>query len=224
MNGLVVMGLVRALGGRRVLEGLDLEVPRDGALALQGPTGCGKTTLLRTIAGLERLDEGSVAFGGRILSGPGVHLPPWARGIAMAFQQPTLWPHLDVAGNVAFAVAHLPRAERAARVTWALDLLGLSALARRHPSELSGGQARCAALARALAPGAPLLLLDEPLVHLDAASRDAARTALREARRQRPATLLLVTHDPAEAEALCDRILTLKNAAPPPGISAGCRG
>lgn len=212
-TGLRIQDLGVSKGGVPVLAGLELEAAPGERLAILGPTGCGKTTLLRAIAGLEIPDRGTIALEGRIQSGPGLHLPPAERGIAMAFQQPALWPHLTVEGNIAFAVAHLGRAEARARTAWALELLGLEALARRHPAQLSGGQARRAALARALAPRAPLLLLDEPLVNLDPASREACAQALRIAHQAAPCTLLLVTHDRAEAEALCSRVWEFPEAA-----------
>ncbi|HWQ10500.1 MAG TPA: ATP-binding cassette domain-containing protein, partial [Holophaga sp.] len=187
-----------------VLEDIDLDLPAGRSLAIVGPSGCGKTTLLRCVAGLEEPDRGTIRLGDGWLWQAGRSVAPSARGIAMAFQQPCLWPHMTVAANIAFAVSHLPRREAAERVAWAMALCSVEPFRHRHPSELSGGQARRVSLARALAPRAPLLLLDEPLVHLDADSRQAAREALRVARREHPAALLLVTHDRAEAEDLCE--------------------
>lgn len=203
-NGLEVRGLGKRFGDVSVLEDIQLALPPDGSLAILGPTGRGKSTLLRCIAGLEEPDRGSIRLGDRWLWREGSSVPPSERGIAMVFQQPNLWPHMTVAGNIAFAVSHLPKGEAAERSRWAMELLGVEGLRLRHPAELSGGQARRVALARALAPQAPLLLLDEPLVNLDPDSRRAAQEALHAARRACPASLLLVTHDRAEAEALCE--------------------
>jgi iron(III) transport system ATP-binding protein len=203
--GLEVRGLSKTYGTLRILENINLRVPPGGSLAILGPTGCGKTTLLRCIAGLEKPESGMIRNGERWLFREGISLPPAERGVAMAFQQPCLWPHLTVAANVAFAVSHLPKPERKERTAWVLDLLGITELADRHPAEISGGQARRASLARALAPRAPLLLLDEPLVNLDSESRRTAQDSINKARSGDPFTLLLVTHDAPEAEALCDR-------------------
>ena len=213
-GALEVRGLHKRFGEVPVLGGIDLDLPAGGSLAILGPTGCGKSTLLRCIAGLEEPDLGSIRLGERWLWQAGRSAVPSERGIAMVFQQPCLWPHLTVEGNLAFAVSHLPRREAADRVAWAMDLLGVSALGRRHPAELSGGQARRVSLARALAPRAPLLLLDEPLVNLDPDSRRAAQEALHAARQAHPAALLLVTHDRVEAEALCEGIWPF----PAPGL------
>ena len=117
---------------------------------------------------------------------------------------------------MAFAASHLPKGEAVARVHWAMELLGIAELRRRHPAELSGGQARRVALARALAPRAPLLLLDEPLLNLDPGSRSAAQEALHAARKAYPCSLLLVTHDHAEAEALCERVWRFPEVATGP--------
>ena len=219
---LEIRGLRKRYGSLPVLEGVDLTLPAGASLAILGPTGCGKSTLLRCLAGLEEPDGGTVRLGDRWLWREGLGLPPAERGLSMVFQQPLLWPHLTVAENVAFAVSHLPAAEASHRAAWALALLEVAPLGRRHPAELSGGQARRVALARALAPQAPLLLLDEPLVNLDPDSRRAAQEALREALRQAPASLLLVTHDRGEAEALCDRTWDFPGSphAPSPSTTA----
>lgn len=205
-NALEIRGLRKRFGEVSVLVDLSLDLPAAGSLAILGPTGCGKSTLLRCIAGLEDPDQGSIRLGDRWLWREGRSIVPSERGIAMAFQQPCLWPHLTVEGNIAFAVSHLPKGAAAERTAWAMELLGVAGLRHRHPAELSGGQARRVSLARALAPQAPLLLLDEPLVNLDPDSRRAAQEALQAARSACPASLLLVTHDRTEAEALCEGI------------------
>jgi iron(III) transport system ATP-binding protein len=173
---------------------------------LIGPSGCGKTTLLRAVAGLERATAGSIRLAGDMVSSPQVHLPPEARRIGMVFQDYALFPHLDVAGNVGFGLAHLPTAERRARVQEALDLVGLGQSGHLHPHQLSGGQQQRVALARALAPKPRLLLLDEPFSNLDVDLRERLAHEVRGILKAAGATALFVTHDQLEAFAIGDRI------------------
>ena len=142
-----------------------------------GPAGCGKTTTLRLIAGLERPDGGEIAIGERILNGPGAFVAPERRRIGMVFQDYALFPHLDVAGNVGYGLGRKPDRGRVAEV---LELVGLGADAERPVHELSGGQQQRVALARALAPTPELILLDEPFSNLDAGLRDRLRQEVRE--------------------------------------------
>ena len=130
----------QARGERVVVEGLSLSLVRGTIGCLLGASGCGKTTVLRAIAGFEPLRAGRVLLGGRELSGPGASLPPERRGVGMMFQDYALFPHLDVAGNVGFGLARQPRAVRAARIAQMLDLVGLGERAGAYPHELSGGQ------------------------------------------------------------------------------------
>ncbi|CCD00031.1 exported protein of unknown function (plasmid) [Azospirillum baldaniorum] len=147
------------------VDGVTIDVAAGEFLALLGPSGCGKSTLLRMVAGFERLDGGRITVGGRTLSGPGTHVPPEERRIGLVFQSYALWPHMTVAGNVAYPLetARVPRAEREQRVRAALDTVGLSGFDARHPAELSGGQRQRVALARCLVMSPELVLLDEPL-------------------------------------------------------------
>ena len=173
---------------------------------LIGPSGCGKTTLLRAVAGLERATAGSIRLAGDMVSSPQLHLPPEARRIGMVFQDYALFPHLDVAGNVGFGLAHLPTAERRARVQEALELVGLGQTGHLHPHQLSGGQQQRVALARALAPKPRLLLLDEPFSNLDVDLRERLAHEVRGILKAAGATALFVTHDQLEAFAIGDRI------------------
>ena len=173
---------------------------------LIGPSGCGKTTLLRAVAGLERATAGSIRLAGDMVSSPQLHLPPEARRIGMVFQDYALFPHLDVAGNVGFGLAHLPTTERRARVQEALDLVGLGQSGHLHPHQLSGGQQQRVALARALAPKPRLLLLDEPFSNLDVDLRERLAHEVRGILKAAGATALFVTHDQLEAFAIGDRI------------------
>jgi iron(III) transport system ATP-binding protein len=173
---------------------------------LIGPSGCGKTSLLRGIAGLERLSEGRISVQGRLLSGPGQHVAPEDRQIGMVFQDYALFPHLSVADNVAFGIKHLAAGERRRRVAELLDVVGLAHAAQRAPHQLSGGQQQRIALARALAPGPQLLLLDEPFSSLDIDLRERLAHDLRTILKQTGTTALFVTHDQQEAFALGDVI------------------
>ena len=132
-----------------------------------GPSGCGKTTLLRAVAGLERVQAGTIRLARQVVSSPQHHLPAESRQIGMVFQDYALFPHLNVAGNVAFGLTHLNAAARARRVSEVLELVGMASAHKRFAHELSGGQQQRVALARALAPRPRLLLLDEPFSNLD---------------------------------------------------------
>ena len=169
-------------------------------LALAGPSGAGKTTLLRTIAGLVRPEQGRVEAGGRVWldTEQGVSLPPEERSVGLVFQDYALFPHLTVAQNVAFGGKR-----RAAEL---IEMLGIGALAGVRPGRLSGGERQRVALARALAREPDVLLLDEPLAALDAATRSSVREELRGVLRELGLPALLVTHDYLDAAALADRV------------------
>ena len=173
---------------------------------LIGPSGCGKTTLLRAVAGLERASAGEIKLAKAIVSSVNTFVPAESRRIGMVFQDYALFPHLDVAHNVAFGIHHLPNAERLARVAEVLDLVDLPDTAKRYPHELSGGQQQRVALARALAPKPQLLLLDEPFSNLDVDLRERLAHELRAILKRANATALFVTHDQLEAFAIGDVI------------------
>ncbi|MFN5348541.1 MAG: ABC transporter ATP-binding protein [Polaromonas sp.] len=173
---------------------------------LIGPSGCGKTTLLRAVAGLERAHSGSITLGSHIISSTAVHVAAEKRHMGMVFQDYALFPHLDVAGNVAFGIAQLPAQQRVQRVTEVLALVGMPTAGKRFPHELSGGQQQRVALARALAPSPRLLLLDEPFSNLDVDLRERLAHEVRGILKAAGATALFVTHDQLEAFAIGDRI------------------
>ena len=190
------------------MQAASFALPAGDIGVLIGPSGCGKTTLLRAIAGLERLAQGRIAIGAETLADAahGTHLAPEARRIGMVFQDYALFPHLSVARNVAFGIAHLARDERSQRVQEVLDLVGLADAAQRAPHQLSGGQQQRVALARALAPRPRLLLLDEPFSNLDVELRERLAQELRAILKASATTALFVTHDQQEAFAVGDRI------------------
>jgi len=195
-------------GGPAIAAEFELTLGSFGLTVLFGPSGCGKTTVLRCLAGLERPDQGLIQAGAEVWFRP--DLPPLAparRGIGYVFQESALFPHLTVAGNIAFGLHGWPRAERRARVAELIRLMGLEAFASRRPVEVSGGQKQRVALARALAPRPRLVLLDEPFASLDRAAADQLRHNLRQILQTLGVPAILVTHDPQEALALGDRML-----------------
>jgi molybdate transport system ATP-binding protein len=210
--------------GRLHLD-VDLEVAPGRTVAVVGPNGAGKSTLLRALAGLQPLDRGRVVLDGRVLddTATGEHMPAEDRPVAVVFQDDLLFPHLSALDNVAFGLRSRrvgPRrgrnrgpskadANRAA-AGW-LDRLGLADHARSRPSQLSGGQARRVALARALATEPRLLLLDEPLAALDASSRLETRRELRRVLESYDGVRVLVTHDPLEAAGLAERLVVVED-------------
>lgn len=209
MTALEVTGLTVSYGAQTVLDGVDLRVD-DGVTAVLGSSGCGKTTLLRAIAGFLEPDAGSIVLGGKPMSVGGRPVPSRRRDIGYVPQEGALFPHLDVAGNVAFG---LPRAQRrggSARVLEVLDLVEIPReLANRLPHQLSGGQQQRVALARALAPRPRLVLLDEPFSSLDAGLREETGRAVVRALRASKAAALLVTHDQGEALSLADQVAVM---------------
>ena len=181
---------------------------------LVGESGAGKTTVLRLVAGLDRLDQGHVTVGAQQYADAerGLHRPPWERDIGYVPQDYALFPHLSVFDNVAFGprASGMPRPpDPVAAVAEALTLVGIPELARRRPHELSGGQQQRAALARALALQPAVLLLDEPLSSLDLQTRRALRVELRALLARLPCLTLYVTHSPVEALVLSDQIVVL---------------
>ena len=203
---LEVTGLTHSYDGNQVIAGLGFALERGAIGCLLGPSGGGKTTALRCIAGFEAAQGGEIRIAGRVVSGPGTMVPPEKRRIGMVFQDYALFSHLTVAGNIAFGLHAAPRAERTARVRELAELVGLSAALGKYPHEISGGQQQRVALARALAPRPELLLLDEPFSNLDIDLRERLSLEVREIIKASGATAVLVTHDQQEAFAMADEI------------------
>ena len=199
---------LRAADGPLTLD-VELDIARGESLALLGPSGTGKTTLLRLLAGLLSADAGHIAAFGQIWldSARGIDQPPRRRRAGLVFQDYALFPNMSVRGNVRFA---LPRGRPAQRADELLEIVGLAGLAGERPERLSGGQQQRLALARALAAEPELLLLDEPLSALDGKLRRELQDALATLRAQRDTTLILVTHDPGEALRLANRAVLLE--------------
>lgn len=191
---------------QRVLDGLGFALAPGEIGCLLGASGCGKSTALRAIAGFVRPERGTVRIGDRTVAGPGAWVAPEARATGVVFQDYALFPHLDIAANVAFGLRGRSAPEREARVDEMLHLVGLDGMRRRFPHELSGGQQQRVALARALAPAPSLLLLDEPFSSLDPELRERLALELRELLKAAAITTLLVTHDQHEAFAMADSV------------------
>ena len=207
-DALAVEGARVTLGGHAALAGVDLGVARGTTVAVLGPSGSGKSTLLRAVAGLQPLDAGDVKLDGRSLAA----VPAHRRGVGLMFQDDALFPHRDVAANVAFGLRMqgVDAARAHARVTELLELVGLPGRGRRRVESLSGGERKRVALARALAPRPPVLLLDEPLGALDRPLHDRLVTELRELFATIGQTAVYVTHDVAEAFALGERVAVMR--------------
>lgn len=217
-HALRVAGVSKAFGDAVALDAVDLSVAAGSIIAILGPSGCGKTTLLRVVAGLESPDVGTVEIGGTLVAAPGVDVPTERRRVGVVFQHGALFPHLDVASNIAYG---LPRGRRRHRRGEALDprvaellgLVGLDGFADRSIDTLSGGEAQRVALARALAPDPTLVLMDEPFASLDAQLRQRLRRDVAAVVRAAGATVVMVTHDRDEAFSVADEVVLLRRGA-----------
>ncbi|HEV2902627.1 MAG TPA: sn-glycerol-3-phosphate ABC transporter ATP-binding protein UgpC [Gaiellaceae bacterium] len=190
------------------IRGLDLEVADGEFLVLVGPSGCSKTTLLRTIAGLEDVTNGRISIGGKDVT----DAPPRRRDIAMVFQNYALYPHMNVRKNLGYGlkVRRIPRAEARRRVEEVAAMLGLDELLDRRPAQLSGGQRQRVAMGRAIVREPRAFLMDEPLSNLDAKLRVGVRASLSELHRRLGVTTVYVTHDQTEAMTLGQRVAVMR--------------
>jgi iron(III) transport system ATP-binding protein len=197
----------------RAIDGIDLEVAAGEFVVLLGASGCGKTTLLRAIAGLEGADRGFIGVGGRRVFDAATRLvvPPEKRRIGMMFQSYALWPHMTILENIRFPLKMqgADQAEMTQKVDRVVDMMNLRDLLAQHPNQLSGGQQQRVALARAMVCSEKLVLFDEPLSNVDAKVREHLRTELGLMQRELGFTAVYVTHDQEEAMALADRIVIL---------------
>ena len=205
---LVVRGANKRFDGDVVLQSVDLTVEGGSSVTLLGPSGCGKTTLLRVIAGLERPGSGRVSLAGRVLTDADTFVAPERRRIGMVFQDWALFPHMDVAENVAYGLRR-GQPDRGPVVEETLEMVGLAGFGKRMPSTLSGGEQQRVAIARAIAPRPDALLLDEPFSNLDAGLRASVRSDTRALLRDLGMTTLFVTHDQGEAFVLGDQVAVM---------------
>ena len=210
MDALTLRDLTLSYDGDAVVHGVDLALKHRELGCLLGPSVCGKSTLLRAIAGFQALDDGEILLAGETLSTPNAMVLPEHRGVGMVFQDVALFPHLTVSDNIAFGLTDWSKPEARTRISELLDLIGLQGLDARYPHELSGGQQQRVALARAMAPKPKLLLLDEPFSGLDTELRGRLASEVRAILKADGISALLVTHDQREAFDFADRIAVMR--------------
>lgn len=209
MANVVLHKLVKSFGKVEVLHGIDLTVADGEFVVLVGPSGCGKSTTLRMIAGLEDITSGDVEIGNRIVN----NLEPKDRNIAMVFQNYAIYPHMSVRKNIGFGLrtAKMSKVAKIARVDEVADILGMTELLERKPSELSGGQRQRVAIGRAMVRDPAVFLFDEPLSNLDAQLRTQMRLEIKKLHQRVGTTVLFVTHDQVEAMTMADRIVIMRD-------------
>lgn len=208
MAHISIKNITKSFKNNHILKGIDLDIASGEFLVLVGPSGCGKSTLLRTLAGLEKIDSGDIQVDGKSIQ----HLEPQDRDIAMVFQNYALYPHMNVAENMGFALKlqKKPAMEIKKRVQEIAELLQIDSLLARKPKELSGGQRQRVALGRALARQTSIVLFDEPLSNLDAHLRSQMRVEIKRLHHTLKSTMIYVTHDQMEATTMGDRIAVLR--------------
>ena len=206
-----VQKLVKHFDAVTAVDGVSFSVRQGEILGLLGPSGCGKTTVLRSISGLEEIDDGRILLDGMTVSSPKekVFLPPEKRHLGFVFQSYALWPHMTVKQNIEYCLGGFSKEEREKRVSEALQLVGLTDVAERYPSQLSGGQQQRIALARSISYQPKVILLDEPLSNLDQKERERVRGELRSLLKRIGMTTVFVTHDQDEAFVICDRVIVM---------------
>lgn len=209
MSAISLDQISKGWGAQRAVDGVTLTADEGSLLVLLGPSGCGKSTTLRLIAGLDQPDSGTISIGGQDVT----HASPAQRRISMVFQSYALFPHLSVAENIIFGlrVRGVSRADRDARLNRVAEIVGLSHLLTRKPSQLSGGQRQRVALGRAIIAEAKVCLMDEPLSNLDAKLRHEMRTEIRALQQRLGMTMVYVTHDQTEAMTMADRVVLMRD-------------
>jgi len=208
-----LLEVTKRFGGRTVVDRASLDVAEGEVVALLGASGCGKTTVLRLVAGLETPAEGEIWIAGRRVATGGRSLvPPHARGVGFVFQDLALWPHLTVGDSLDFVLgaAGMRQPERRGRIAEVLRLVRIEPFARKYPSRLSGGEQQRVAIARALVAHPQLLLLDEPMSSLDADLKASLLRELAALRSRLGLTAIYVTHDREEAAAFAQRIVLMR--------------
>ncbi|CAN7727179.1 ABC transporter ATP-binding protein [Phyllobacterium sp. LjRoot231] len=213
MTEIRIQNLTKRFGDVTALNDISIDFPSGSFTSLLGASGCGKTTLLRLIAGFEVPDGGQLSFGDEFIADAKSQKKPEERGVGVVFQSYALWPHMDVAANVAYPLKtrKVGKDEITSRVAAVLDSVGLDGYAKRGIEELSGGQRQRVALARCLVADAKIILFDEPLANLDMHLRASMVEAFRDIHSRTRATIVYVTHDQSEALALSDRIAVMSS-------------
>lgn len=211
MAGVRLEGIVKAYGAVQVVHGIDLDVAEKEFVVLVGPSGCGKSTTLRMIAGLEEITSGDLAIDGTRMN----RVAPKDRDVAMVFQNYALYPHLNVADNMAFGlrIRRMPKDQIKTTITETAEILGLTEYLERRPADLSGGQRQRVAMGRAIVRHPKVFLFDEPLSNLDAKLRTQMRAEIKRLHNRLGVTSIYVTHDQVEAMTLADRIVVMNGGA-----------
>lgn len=207
---LSVRDIACAFDGFAAVDGVSLDIRAGEVLCLLGASGCGKTTTLRAVAGVERPQAGQIIIDGQVVFDAHTFVTPEARHVGLMFQDYALFPHMTVLANVLFGLRHLPRRDRKARAMAALEQVRMSGHAKQYPHQLSGGEQQRVGLARALAPEPAVMLMDEPFSGLDRALRKSIRREALETLKAAGTAVLLVTHDPEEALRAGDRIAVMQ--------------
>ena len=213
MSDLKLVRISQSYGPRQIIDDLTFHLQEGHIGCLLGPSGCGKTTVLRCIAGFEPITAGHIEIGGDVVSSPARLTPPEKRQIGMVFQDYALFPHLNVAGNIAFGLGKHDASHKNQRVEELLSLTGLLDSASKFPHQLSGGQQQRVALARALAPKPHMLLMDEPFSNLDVELRERLSLEVRDILKREGMTALIVTHDQNEAFGIADIVGVMHQGA-----------
>lgn len=208
MGSVTLKNIRKSYGAVEVLHGIDLDIADGEFTVLVGPSGCGKSTLLRSIAGLETISSGDISLDDTVIN----TLQPKERDIAMVFQNYALYPHMNVAQNMAFSLrlAKVPKEEQDQKVRAAADILDLTPLLDRYPRQLSGGQRQRVAMGRAIVRDPKVFLFDEPLSNLDAKLRVQMRSEIKELHQRLKTTTIYVTHDQIEAMTMADKIVVMR--------------
>jgi len=210
---LAIEAVSRRYDSTLAVNSVSLTAAAGQIMCLLGQSGCGKTTLLRLIAGIEPPDSGAIRFGDRIVSDSSSFVPPEKRAVGMVFQDYALFPHLTIRDNVMFGLSGQPSAQRRERAVAMLEQVQLAHLSDSYPHMLSGGEQQRAALARAMAPAPQLMLMDEPFSNLDRRLRDSVRDQTIALLRRTGVTAVIVTHDPEEALRIADRIVLMRKGS-----------
>jgi len=209
MSTVSIQNLVKSYGPAQILKQVSVQIADGEFTVLVGPSGCGKSTLLRMIAGLETITSGEIAIGGALVN----EVAPKDRDIAMVFQSYALYPHMTIWDNMDFSLKlkGMSKADRAARITRAAEILGLVPLLKRKPAQLSGGQRQRVAMGRAIVRDPQVFLFDEPLSNLDAKLRVEMRAEIKALQHRLGTTTIYVTHDQVEAMTMADRIVVMRD-------------
>lgn len=203
--------IAKQFGRQQVINDVSFEVQDGEVLGLLGPSGSGKTTILRSISGLEDIDDGEILVDGKVMSSPKKHInvPPEQRRLGFVFQSYALWPHMNVRQNLAYTLKGTTDGEKEKRIKESLELVGLGDIGSKYPAQLSGGMQQRVALARSLCYQPSLILLDEPMSNLDLRERERVRGELRKLLKEIGITSIFVTHDQEEAFVVSDRVVLL---------------